>query len=327
MDEHEAGRTKAHWSNGHTGTRSPVTGERRPAATISVDLDPVDVHLRGYGHIGLSPDPLVHDVALPRLLESFDRHRVRATFFVLAREVAPELRRLAEIAAAGHEVASHGVDHVRGISTRTATEIRTELERSRARIELASNCPVVGFRAPDWSAGLRLVTALDETGYRYDASLVPSPALTAGRLLLAARARRLRDVAAVRLPPSLRRLPFRWAAGDHSIIEFPLAVSPRLRIPLYHTIRPNLSDERFDRHLDGFVRRGESLSYALHGVDALGLAEDVVDGRLGVHPGMAATLEAKLALLDRTVAAIASRFDVRPFAERLAPYTDADVIR
>jgi hypothetical protein len=89
-------------------------------------------------------------------------------------------------------------------------------------------------------------------------------------------------------------------------------------VPLYHTIRPSISDRRFDQHLDGFVARGESFSYALHGIDALGLNEDGLDPRIGVHPGMNASLEAKLSLLRRTMRAIADRFEIAPFADRLA---------
>ena len=294
----------------------------RPLATVSVDLDPVDVHLRGYGHFGTIPDPLVHRLALPRLLVLFEKHGVRATFFVLARDVPSEFEWLSVIRNSGHEIASHGMDHVAGISRLSDQEIRTELTGSRRRLESAIDAQVVGFRAPDWSAGRRLVSALDSTGYRYDASLVPSPVLTAGRLVLAARARSVRDVMAVRLPPSLRRQPFKWTVDGRSVVEFPLAVSPRLRLPIYHTIRPNLSDVSFQRHLDGFAERGESLSYALHGVDALGLIEDGVDGRLRPHPGMAGKLDTKLALLDRTMADIASRFVVSPFAERLSLNAD-----
>jgi len=256
------------------------------------------------------------------LLGLFADHGIRATFFVLARDVPAELERLTEIGAAGHEVASHGIDHLPSLSRRPPSEIRDELARSRQRIEAATGREVVGFRAPDWSAGVRLVAALDATGYRYDASLVPSPVLSAGRLLLAARARSLRDALNVRLPPSLRRVPFRWVSGGAAIIEFPLAVTPRLRLPIYHTLRPSYSDDTFARHLDGFVARGEPLSYALHGVDALGLAEDGVDGRLKAHPGMAASLEAKLALLDGTFGAIAARFSTRPYADRLSPAGD-----
>jgi len=289
-------------------------------ATISVDLDPVDSHLRGYGHADVAPDPTVREVALPRLLEIFARHDVRATLFVLASEAERDPRSFVDAIAAGHEVASHGIDHEPGLDRRPPGAIAQEVADSRARIAGAVGHDVIGFRAPDWSAGRRLVPALADAGYRYDASLVPSPVMTAGHLLLAVKARSPRAVMALRLPASLRRLPFRWTVDSRTIVEFPLAVSPRTRYPIYHTLRPRMSDATFDHHLDGFARSGTSLSYALHGVDALGLEHDDVDARLAGHPGMDMPLATKLDLLDRTVAAIAARFPVRPFAERL----DAD---
>lgn len=294
-----------------------VTAAPRPPATVSIDLDPIDVHLRGYGHQGLDPDPLVHAMALPRLLDALGRHSIRATFFVLGRDVASELATLPGIRAAGHEVASHGIDHLSGMGRRTDDEMRAELLGSRERIVAASGAPVIGFRAPDWSASRRLMSALVATGYRYDASLMPSLFLPAGRMLLAVRARSARDLIAVRPPPSLRRRPFLWRMRDGTLAEFPLAVSPHLRLPLYHTIRPSVGDQTFDAHLDGFVRRGEPFSYALHGVDVLGLVEDAVDQRLHAHPGMSTPLERKLDLLDRTLASLAARFTMQPYGDRL----------
>lgn len=289
----------------------------RPVATISVDLDPVDVHLRGYGVDGLPPDRRVHDQALPRLLDLFARHRIRATFFLLARDVPWELETLPSIRAAGHEVASHGIDHLPGIARRAHDEIRAELLESRLRLQERTGASVVGFRAPDWAAGDRLISALLDTGYRYDASLMPSPFLPAGRLFLAVRARRVRDALAVRPPPSFRRAPFDWSVPGGSLREFPLAVGRWSRVPLYHTLRPSMRDGSFARHLDGLAARGEPMSYALHGVDALGLVEDHVDQRLRHHPGMAATLQDKLDLLDRTLGAIADRFGSLPFGDRI----------
>jgi peptidoglycan/xylan/chitin deacetylase (PgdA/CDA1 family) len=60
----------------------------RPSATVSVDVDPVDLHLVGYGFPGLPPDPLVYTAALPRLLEAFARHGIRATLFMVGRDAA-----------------------------------------------------------------------------------------------------------------------------------------------------------------------------------------------------------------------------------------------
>jgi hypothetical protein len=53
-------------------------------------------------------------------------------------------------------------------------------------------------------------------------------------------------------------------------------------------------------------------------VDALGQKEDQVDERLSRHPGMEHALDFKLDLLDRTLRAIAERFEPVTYREQLA---------
>ena len=291
----------------------------RPAATVSVDLDPVDLHLEGYGHRGLPADPQVYDVALPRLLERFAGAGVRATFFLVGRDAAWRRDDVRRVVAAGHEVASHSLTHPLAFSRLPDARVREETAGSRARLEEASGAPVVGFRAPNFDLDQRGLDALATAGYRYDASAYPSPMLLPARLLLAMKSGDPRGVLRMRLwPRSMRRAPHRVAAGAGTLVEFPTSVTSGVRFPVYHTMRFFTDPGRFEATLDGLARTGHALSYALHGVDALGLDEDRVDARLATHPGMRVPLARKLALLEETLAAIARRFDVAPFRDRLA---------
>jgi polysaccharide deacetylase family protein (PEP-CTERM system associated) len=79
------------------------------------------------------------------------------------------------IAAAGHEVASHGWDH-RRVTELDPASFRDSVRRTRALLEDLSGTPVVGFRAPSYSIVAGREWALDvlaEEGYRYDSSLFP----------------------------------------------------------------------------------------------------------------------------------------------------------
>lgn len=110
-----------------------------------------------------------------RLLRMFADHRVRATFFVLGwvAERFPALIR--RIAAAGHELASHGYSH-RLIYAMTPEEFRADVRRSRYAIESAASMPVLGYRAPSYSVTAASLWALDiliEEGFVYDASVFP----------------------------------------------------------------------------------------------------------------------------------------------------------
>jgi polysaccharide deacetylase family protein (PEP-CTERM system associated) len=110
-----------------------------------------------------------------RLLEMLDRHNATGTFFVLgwvAERYAPIVRK---IAAAGHEIASHGWWH-RRITDMTPEEFRQDIRSSKQALEHLISQPVMGYRAPSFSLTPGHEWAFDvllEEGYRYDSSLFP----------------------------------------------------------------------------------------------------------------------------------------------------------
>ena len=294
----------------------------RPAATVSVDVDPVDLHLLGYGVGDAPPDARVYEKALPRLRKHLQAAGIRATFFVVARDAARFQGPLADLVAAGHEVASHSLGHPADFARKSKDEVRKELESSREALEAALGRSVVGFRAPGWEWPPDLPAQLAEAGYRYDASLLPSPALGLARAVLflrSARGRGLPDLGMGQwwAPREPHTLAAAEPSGSRALREFPVSVTRVLRVPVYHTLRYGIGAVRFGSVLDRLARSGHPLSYALHAVDVLGLHEDGVDPRMQRHPGMRRSLDEKLALLDETLAAVQARFDARPFAERL----------
>ena len=109
------------------------------------------------------------------VLDLFDRAGVKGTFFTLGwvAERYPALMR--RIAAAGHEVASHGWDH-RRVFTMDAEVFRADLQRARTAIEDACGHSPVGYRAPSFSMDKRTPWAhrvLAEEGYTYSSSVAP----------------------------------------------------------------------------------------------------------------------------------------------------------
>jgi polysaccharide deacetylase family protein (PEP-CTERM system associated) len=110
-----------------------------------------------------------------RLLEIFERHSVRATFFILGwvAERFPQLVR--RIARGEHEIASHGYAH-RLVYDQTPAAFRADVRRAKALLEETAGVAVRGFRAPSYSITPRSLWALDiliEEGYTYDTSIFP----------------------------------------------------------------------------------------------------------------------------------------------------------
>ena len=110
-----------------------------------------------------------------RLLDLFDEHDVKSTFFVLGWVGERHPRLLRRIAAAGHEVGCHGYSH-RLIYDQTPADFRSELSLARRILQDASGHLVDGHRAASFSIQRRNLWALDivvEAGFSYDSSLFP----------------------------------------------------------------------------------------------------------------------------------------------------------
>jgi polysaccharide deacetylase family protein (PEP-CTERM system associated) len=112
-----------------------------------------------------------------RVLAVLAEHRARATFFVLGwvAERHPDLVR--RIAAAGHEVGSHGYAH-QLLYRQTPAEFAGDLERSVAALRraLGADDRLLGYRAPGFSLTDETLWALDVVraqGLVYDSSLQP----------------------------------------------------------------------------------------------------------------------------------------------------------
>ena len=110
-----------------------------------------------------------------RILGLLAQARVRATFFTLGwiAERYPALVR--QIAAGGHEIASHGYGHLRA-SDQSRAEFQNDIVSSKALLEDLSGRPVLGYRAPSFSIGEANLWALEvlrEAGYRYSSSIYP----------------------------------------------------------------------------------------------------------------------------------------------------------
>lgn len=119
--------------------------------------------------------PLRVDRSVRRILDLLDAAEARATFFTLGwiAERAPALIR--EIAARGHEVASHGYDHRKAFE-QTPDVFREDARKTKAMLEDIAGAGVAGYRAAGFSLDSRTPWAheiLAETGHRYSSSVHP----------------------------------------------------------------------------------------------------------------------------------------------------------
>ena len=109
------------------------------------------------------------------LVDLFEKHNVKATFFVLGwvAERYPELVR--KIVDSGHELASHGYGHER-VTELTPAQFRQDVDRSKKFLEDLSGVQVKGYRAPSFSINDSNKWVFDELkslGFIYSSSTYP----------------------------------------------------------------------------------------------------------------------------------------------------------
>ncbi|HEU5310279.1 MAG TPA: XrtA system polysaccharide deacetylase [Candidatus Eisenbacteria bacterium] len=110
-----------------------------------------------------------------KLLDLMDDTSAQGTFFVLGWIARKHPSLVREIAARGHEVASHGMDH-QMLTEQTPDTFRRDARDSKAILEDLAGAAVIGFRAPSYSVNRTTLWAIDvlaEAGYRYDSSVYP----------------------------------------------------------------------------------------------------------------------------------------------------------
>lgn len=109
------------------------------------------------------------------ILELLSQNNIKATFFVLGwiAERYPSMVR--RIVNEGHELASHGYNHVRA-SCQTPAQFAFDVYRSKDILEQIGGQLILGYRAPSFSIGTNNFWAFDtllKVGYRYSSSIYP----------------------------------------------------------------------------------------------------------------------------------------------------------
>ena len=274
-----------------------------------MDVDSVASHLEGYGFERPTDSGDAYTRAIPRAIELLGLLELRCTFFLIADEARRHPDVVASIVSAGHEIASHSMTHPLNLADLEPAARAREFGESRELLEDLSGRSVIGFRAPGWGLPAPLLQELAAAGYRYDASAFPSPVLLLLRRSVATRSGR-----SVNRPRQRGSLEFAGSPAPRlvptpmgSVWEFPIATTPVLRLPYYHTLRYLAPASLFSALESAALLRRSPVSYVFHAVDFLGIEEDGLDDRIRRHPGMTLSLDEKLALNETAIRVINER--------------------
>jgi hypothetical protein len=273
-------------------------------ACVSIDVDPLG-------------GDVLWDRALPRWLESLERHALRATFFVVACELRrPTPRRwMTRLVAAGHEIASHSADHPRRFGSLAPRHIAQQIDDAAAAIESAAGRRVVGFRAPAWDASATHLRLLDERGYVYDSSVCPTWLAPLGRVAMKHRGTRPFGSSRLALAPSAPYHPdfeAPWRRGSMRLLELPTSVGAR-RLPVWFSLALVTGAAGLGAWM-AILTRAPVPQWLFHAADLLDFDRDL-DVSFAYRPGLRRPLAEKRAMVDRVLSDLRSRFAVGTLEE------------
>ncbi len=256
---------------------------------MQVDLDGSWTYNSYLGrHASPEHDDLFQE-ALPVLIELLENWRVPTTFFAVGRDL--EVRWKQEIirraSESGNEIANHSMNHVLGFRGLDGATKRTEIKRMADLCQEVIGVDPVGFRAPGFDVDGETLELLEEMGYDYDSSVIPTFAyplvLAADKIWHGLRGERV---------PSWRHGPgFGWfrcpgapyfpSRGSYirrgcprDILEVPVSTHPILKIPLHPAFTSVLGTRWFEAAWREIQGRDLPLVVLFHLKDFRSLIED-----------------------------------------------------
>ncbi len=178
------------------------------AASFSFDVDGEAAALAGNPESARSMGIMSHQaygplVGVRRILNILDRHGLRCTFMVPGRIAEWHPATVRDIAAAGHEIAHHGYDHVTPTTLDRAAQA-DQLDRGLDALEKLTRTRAVGYRAPMWDLSWDMPSLLAERGFLYDSSLMDGDAPY----------RLATNPADIDGSTSIMEIPIQWALDD-----------------------------------------------------------------------------------------------------------------
>ncbi len=284
---------------------------------VSVDLDEVPNY---HGIHGLPPPDgpgktAVYDLALERLKVFAETHHIPLTLFAIGSDLKrpQNAERLLSMAAVGHEIANHTMDHRYDLTRLPDHEMRRQILDCIEMIERAVGKSPLGFRSPGYVITDALAYELRDAGVLYDSSVFPCPmyygakATTMGAMMIRGRSSySVFDHPRVLIAPTR---PYRMGEHFHQkgdgLVELPVQVTPGLRLPFIGTML-TMGGLRAAQWLTAMVAREPFINLELHGIDFLD-ARDGLEGLVDFQPDVRKALSHKQEIFSTVVQMLRQR--------------------
>lgn len=300
----------------------------KPLAAITSDIDSLEAIYKGQGCRragGYSHGEM--RMGLENFHRFLEPYGVRATLFMVGNDMKypenqPAIRAMAD---AGHEIANHTLTHAQGFRLLSEEQKEAELAGMEEFCWQVVGKRPVGFRSPGWNVGDDAQPILQKRGYLYDLSVHPTSLMPLLKFMHWYSMRR-RSAADRTTMGHLRYMfapaaPYRTSRrslakkGVDGIIEFPITVTPVLRLPFFATFLVSTGLSVFRASLRALKALKRPLQFQFHLSDFVDynhpdLSDQVPEDGQGQYVPLALRLplEQKLSLFRSVMDALADGY-------------------
>ena len=211
-------------------------------ASLSLDLDDKWSYLKTHGNPEWKSYPSYLDIAIPRILNIFEKFDIKITFFFIGKDATFERNRdlFSSIVDARHDIGNHSFQHDPWLHLYTEHQIHRELEKAEDAIEDLTGVRPVGFRGPGFSFSPTVIKVLIKRGYLYDASKFPTYLAPLARLyfLMTSKADKEEMKKRKKLFGSFKDgfkpiKAYWWEMDEGRILEIPVTTMPIFKVPIH----------------------------------------------------------------------------------------------
>lgn len=308
---------------------------KKPLASISLDLDNQWSYMKIHGDEGWDKYPSYLNIFIPHVLDVLDELNLKITFFIVGKDTESEENRkyLKMITDRGHETGNHSYHHESWLQTYSYDKIEKEIIDAEEAITKATGQKPTGFRGPGFSWSNDLLEVLKERNYLYDASTLPTWLGPFARMYyfwksdLSKEEKKGRKELFGKLKDGLRsnKPYYHKLKENQKLLEIPVTTIPVFRVPFH------LSYLIYLDGISGFLMKAylksaillckitaTKPSYLLHPLDLIG--GDKVEA-LAFFPGMNLATERKVKVFKYAIKTLQKSFDLAKMSEFSKEYT------
>ena len=298
--------------------------KKKPIAGISLDLDNQWTYMKIHGDEGWDQYPSYFNIFVPHVRDVLDELNLKITFFIVGKDSESEENRkyLKMITARGHEVGNHSYHHESWLQTYSYEKIEKEIREAEEAIEHVTGQKPTGFRGPGFSWSKDLLKVLENRGYKYDASTLPTYLGPLARMYyfqksdLSKEEKKARKELFGKFSEGFRKLkPYKWDLGEgKSITEIPVTTMPVFKFPFhlsYLIFIGNISMGMMKFYLHTAIRMckitNTPISFLLHPLDLIG-GDQIKE--LAFFPGMNVSSSKKVEIFKNVIQTLSRHYDM-----------------